>query len=160
MLFHRLKGTLMRILAFACVLLVLTACDDDSSVLVPPGKDDLGHARASWIALDHHDYQLTQERLCFCLLGGQPVRLTVRADTLLSGMLLADSSMLSAEQLQYYHGVEGLFEFAGGIIPSAVADFQLSFDSLYFFPSHVWVDYDRGIADEEMGYRSYDFAPL
>ena len=150
----------MRLRAIVCAFLLFSACDDESSVLVPPESDALTRARSSWTALDHHDYQLTQERLCFCLLGGQPVRLTVQSDSLVSGMLLIDSTMLTAEELQYYHGVEGLFDFVAGIDPSQVAEFQLSFDSLFHFPSDVWVDYDRNIADEEIGFRSYDFTPL
>ncbi|MDT8323477.1 MAG: DUF6174 domain-containing protein [Bacteroidota bacterium] len=149
----------MRLCVLALCAFLFTGCDDEST-LVPRDGDAITRERAAWLALDHHDYELTQERLCFCILGGQPVRLTIRGDTLFAGMLLADSSMLPATQLRDYHSVGALFDFVEDIDAAAVADFQLEFDSLYHFPSRVWVDYDRNIADEEIGYRSYDFKPL
>lgn len=152
----------MRPHALTCLLVLCIACIscDDDSTLVPRESDEIARARAAWIALGHHDYRFTQERLCFCPLGGQPVQLTVRADTLVSGMLLADSSMLAPRELQGYRSIDGLFDFVAGIEAERVAVFERSFDSTYHYPSHVWVDYDRNIADEEMGYRSYDFVPL
>ncbi|MCB2206361.1 hypothetical protein KQI65_16575 [bacterium] len=148
----------MKLLAICCIVLLFTACDDDTSV-TPRDWTELTQQRTAWENLNIHDYEITQSRLCFCFHGGAPVRLVVRADTLVSGMLLEDSTMLTREELQWYKTVDQLFDFAQDIDPNDVAQFDLEYDSLQHYPSRIWVDYSVNVADEEMGYNSGDLTP-
>jgi hypothetical protein len=151
----------MKIASAAAALLLLlglSACDDD--VAAPPAATALEQARAKWQQSGFDSYEITQRRNCYCMLGGQPVRLLVFRDSLVSGMNLADSTALSVEQLGWYKSIDQLFEFLGTVDPAKVASFEASYDSTFGFPAHFWIDYDTQIADEEIGYECSDLHPL
>jgi hypothetical protein len=145
---------------FVLLLLMTVGCSDDNTVVVPPTLDTLAEKRAAWDALGYDSYELTQRRNCFCMRGGMEIRLRVMHDSLVSGLVLADSSYLPPSELQAYLTVDGLFDFVQGVDVAQVAEFRLEFDSLYHFPSDFWLDSNRQIADEEIGYMSYDLHPL
>ena len=147
------------LLIFVLGLAITAACSDDNAV-TPRNGDTIAGKRAAWVALGYDSYELTQRRNCFCMLGGAEVRLRVFHDSLVSGLVLEDSSYLPSWELQAYLTVDGLFDFVQEVDASQVAEFRLEFDSLYHFPSDFWVDRDRQIADEEIGYESYDLHPL
>ena len=138
--------------------LIITACDGESTLL-PRDGTTISKQRAQWEQLALHSYDITQERMCYCPYGGAPVRLTVVADSIIQGINLLDSTQLAASELQWYLTVDGLFDFVSGIDPAQVAEFRLEWDSLYHYPSDTWVDRSLQIADEEIGYRSYDLVP-
>lgn len=140
------------------LLLAFSACDDETTA--PPASTALEKARARWEQGGFDSYEITQRRNCFCMLGGQPVRLLVFRDSLVSGMNLADSTALTAEQLSWYKSIDQLFEFLGAIDPARVAHFEARYDSTFGFPEHFWIDYDTRIADEEIGYDCSDLHPL
>ena len=151
----------MKIASAAAALLLLcafSACDDD--VAAPPTSTALEKARAQWQQSGFDSYEITQRRNCFCMLGGQPVRLLVFRDSLVSGTNLADSTALSAEQLSWYKSIDQLLEFLGTIDPAKVARFEASYDSTFGFPVRFWIDYNTQIADEEIGYECSDLHPL
>jgi hypothetical protein len=151
----------MKIASAAAALLLFfafPACDDD--VATPTTPTALEKARAQWQRSGFDSYEITQQRNCFCMLGGQPVRLLVFRDSLVSGMNLADSTALSAEQLSWYMSIDQLFDFLGTIDQAKVARFEASYDSTFGFPVQFWIDYDTQIADEEIGYECSDLHPL
>lgn len=150
-------GGVVSVLLLA-VALAFGACDDEGASPHPP--DALAQARAQWEAMGFDSYEITQRRNCYCLLGGQDVRLLVFRDSLVGGMNLADSSALTPQQLQWYHTVDGLFDYIAGFDPATVAHYELRFDSTFSYPAHFWVDQSLQIADEEIGFDCFDLHPL
>jgi hypothetical protein len=142
----------------ALLLWACAACDDDT--VAPPDRSALEQAREQWEHNGFDSYEITQRRNCFCLLGGEDVRLLVYRDSLISGLILSDSTHLSPAQLEWYMTVDQLFDFLGAIDPASVAAFEVRFDSTFDFPSSFWIDYDTAIADEEIGYECSDLHPL
>ncbi|MBR9975475.1 MAG: amino acid permease [Bacteroidetes bacterium] len=152
------SGASLLAIPLLAVALALGACNDDGASAPPP--DPLAQARSQWEAMGFDSYEITQRRNCFCVLGGQDVRLLVLRDSLVRGVNLADSSALAPEQLQWYYTIDGLFDFIAGFDPVAAAHYEIRFDSTFAYPAHFWIDPSEQIADEEIGYDCFDLHPL
>ncbi len=85
------------------VLLLFSGCDEQLS---QPGPSD---PYQLWLNRNIHDYTIEQVRSCYCIEGGQRMRLTVRQDTVLQVLRLSDSTILSAEKAKWYRPVGALF---------------------------------------------------
>ncbi len=139
-------------------VLLLEACSD--SAVTPITKTDLSQARERWEQSGFDSYEITQTRNCYCILGGQPVRLRVWQDTLRSATNLIDSAAVMPDLLEAYLSVDQLFDFIETIDPAQVARYEVSYDSLFGYPTSFYVDYSTQVADEEIGYECTDLHPM
>lgn len=95
---------------------------------------------------------IEQSRNCFCMHGGELVRLTVRNDSIVSGIFTEDNCQLTPEELNTYLTINDLFSFIETVRNSHPAELDVDYDSLYGYPCHVYVDFNRELADDEIGY--------
>ncbi|MCZ7555182.1 MAG: DUF6174 domain-containing protein [Bacteroidia bacterium] len=148
--FPSVRTTLLPVILLVCLL---PACEDDS---VAPNPDAHFRAKQVWKLAGVHDYDFTQRRDCYCVLGGREVRLEVRGDSLRSGILMADSSALSKELLQSYCTVDSLFSYIEMARAANPASLVVEYDSLLGYPRRISVDFSVNVADDEFIYWSSD----
>ena len=111
--------------AVTIVLLCFFGCIDNGSQPVPLDP------YARWRSFGLHNYTIDQTRMCFCPLGGQMMRITVRSDTVASVVNLTDSSAVSPPLSVLYLSVDSLF----GIIQRGRGDSLVTtFNATYGYP--------------------------
>ena len=138
----------------ACFICLLASCSDD------PVNPELETAREKWEAWGYTDYNITEYRDCYCPLGGEPIRLLVRADSIVSGMNLYDSTAVGSDQLQWYKTVTEIFNEIEGLDAGEVSSLEVTYHPDFGYPERYFVDPSASIADEEHGYRLEDLLPL
>ncbi len=135
---------LLLIVAIAC-----GACKDESTSPRPSDP----HAR--WRSFNIHNYSVVQTRGCFCPRGGEPMRITVNADTVVSVVSLWDGTQLSPVEASAYYCIDTLFaaveHFAGDSI-------VVRYDPTFGYPAHVDIEpqlhpVDGGVVYETTGLR-------
>jgi len=109
---------------------------------------------ARWQAYKLSSYTIDQERDCFCPNGGVHVRLTIVDDRIVNAVKVSDGSRLPEATWGGYKTVNELFAYVQSVDPDSVAEFHVEYDDKYGYPSFVYLDYSRAIADEELGYRT------
>ncbi len=148
----------MRLLILAApVLIFLTGCTltaDD-----PGPSHDLSEAKARWKAARIDSYEIVFRWSCYCIDEYvAPVRLLIIGDELVGGRYVEDDIQLATEDLDRYRTIDGLFDFIDDAISRDAHEVRTAFDSVYGFPSNVWVDYNERTADEEKGFFISSFA--
>ncbi len=140
-------------LAAVALLLSLSGCS-----LLGAGRDDdsaLADARARWAAHGPDAYTMTQSRSCFCpreVTG--PFEVTVRDGEVASVAL--DGASVPTDRAR---SVEALFDLIADAHARDAAEVRVSYDPALGYPTEVWIDYDRQMADEETGYTMSALAP-
>ena len=109
---------------------------------------DLRENREQWEALGLHSYSFQFRRICFC--GGplQPVRVLVRADSIVS---ITDAVAGDSPQFLtpgWAATIDEIFDELSADAPR-VASMDLSFDATFHFPSHAKVDRIKNAIDDE-----------
>ncbi len=134
-------------------VLGITACEEDSSSLHP---SDLTLARSRWTSSGMRSYSMVQRRVCYCMLGGKDVEITVVDGVPRRGVLLDTGDSLTAEQLGWYRTVEELFVLIDTLRAHPPAEWSAEYDPRLGFPLRVSVDYSRAIADDEFEFHTSD----
>lgn len=152
----------LRIIPLVALTFVVAACSD---AFGPGGtlgveQRDLSRARRTWSNNDIRDYEYVVSRNCFCVLGGVAVRVTVRNDVVIAREIDGTSTPIPQSMAALYPSIDGLFIVIQDAIDSRAYQLDTRYDSTYGFPTDVWIDYDRRIADEEEGYRLLRFRSL
>ncbi|MER3524180.1 MAG: hypothetical protein C4326_08970 [Ignavibacteria bacterium] len=106
-----------------------------------------------WAAYNLKDYVIEQEMLCFCVYRGV-CKVVVRNGTVIDVIRQSDGVSIITEAGRY-KSVELLFSFAESVHPDSVAQLIGQYDARFGFPRYGYIDYDAGVADEELGYRTY-----
>ena len=86
-------------------ILILLFCGCKDQISQPSPLDPYMRWRSNGL----HNYSIDQVRLCYCVMGGQTMRITVRSDTIESVRNLSDSSIVSFPISSYYRTVDSLF---------------------------------------------------
>jgi hypothetical protein len=133
-------------------------------VFVGPGERDdhlreLISARARWNARGTTDYSYVLRQNCYCVLGGQPVRVTVQAGVVVSAIRIGDGLHVPAEYLGAFVPVERLFDIIEDGIQQRAHRIQATYDEDYGFPDDFFIDFSQQVADEERGYTATEFTP-
>jgi len=118
-----------RMKSIGLLLLCLLACAKSPTEPVPD-------ALAKWRSLHMHNYTIEQTRSCFCIHGGEKMRLLVKSDTVFSVMRVADGAVLSYAESRVYWSVEQLFSFIGSSQDSLV----IRYHPIYGFPEYLDID--------------------
>jgi Family of unknown function (DUF6174) len=150
------------------VLAVLAAGCGDSNPGGPLGfetLDDrratlaaLGAARRLWNAQAASDYMIDFQRTCFCL-ERLPVRLFVSQGRIRRVVRRDTGAALPASAWEPYLSVEQLFDFLEERARGGAYEVRVRFDPQYGYPADVWVDSDRQLADEEVGFTLANYSP-
>ena len=116
---------------FIIVILVLLhfACQKEQSSQLRPVTP-----YEQWKSFNLHNYSIDQVRSCFCVYGGEIIRIVVRSDTVASVERLSDSTIVSAPASSWYFTIDSLF----GIIQNSKADsLVIIYNAQYGFPEKL-----------------------
>lgn len=122
------------------VLLTLSGCDEQLSQPAPSDPYQL------WLSRNIQNYTVEQVRLCYCIEGGQKMRLTVRQDSVVQVLRLSDSTILPAENAKWYRPVGALFAI---IKNNSTDSLVIRYNAEYGFPEFLDINpqqhpYDGG----------------
>lgn len=151
----RTWGRLVAFLAAASA----TACASPSG----PGEPirDLERARQLWEARGTESYVFTYELNCFCAgPGNPPARITVTDGEVAGAFLPSRDRPVPEEELEGYPTVPTLFDAVEEWLDRDPASARTEFDPALGHPVDVFVDFEERTADEELGFRIRDLAPL
>ena len=114
-------------------------------------------ARARWQRSGIDSYAITVHRLCFCGFV-EPVRVTVEDGAIVSRIIVSTGEPLAARDAPYYPAVPGLFAIIEHASTSGADDLRTEFDATYGFPTVISIDWKVNWADDEVAYRTEQFA--
>jgi hypothetical protein len=87
-----------------------------------------------WRSINLHNYSIDQTRSCFCLHGGELMRVTVRSDTIAGVIRISDNSVVT---FPYYVSIDSLF----GIIRTSTADsLFIRYNAQFGYPEYLDVN--------------------
>ena len=118
-----------------------------------------------WRAANVRAYTFTYERQCFCTAEVRgPFVVTVENGAVASvrrlagGMTPDGTPAPGAEDRRPENRlrVEDFFALLDGAFAENAAEVRVAYDRRLGFPTSVWIDRDRQMADEEVGYRLTD----
>jgi len=116
-------------LHISILLLLLAGCEDQGSQ--PPGWL-LPYEQ--WKISGLQNYTIDQTMICYCITGGQTMRLVVRSGLMTSVTRLSDSAQMSPPISSYYRTVDSLF----GIIRNPGSDsIVVTYNSQYGYPERL-----------------------
>lgn len=119
------------------------------------GDPALADARARWEARGPADYAMTQSRNCFCPPDVRgPFEVTVR-DGAVATVRLDGAPVPSERALS----IDALFDLIADAYAGEAAEVRVSYDPALGYPTEIWIDYERQLADEETGYTVTALAP-
>jgi hypothetical protein len=148
----RMKG-LMAALALAGF--GLSGCMNDSGNDKASGID-LNASRSKWTVSEPAEYTYTIHRYCEC----SPAKVLVRAnrDSVISAELPAEN-LATPTTLPDRQGfsIEAVFSELGKALDRDSDSRKVSFNGTFGFPDTVEIDFDKGMADEELFLRITDF---
>jgi hypothetical protein len=95
---YRVRGVIALAFFVLCI-----GCSEQSTQT--PASDPY----TKWKSYKLHDYTIDQVHSCFCVNGGERMRITVRADTIAQVFRLSDSSVVLAPSASAYLTIDSLF---------------------------------------------------
>jgi len=140
------KCTMKKILYLLAGLLLL-ACEKDSS------EPEYIQYQARWQSYQFSSYLMKQSLQCYCPGGGTLMNVTVENNRI-TEVKTPEGVVLSAAQQGLYKTVDELFEIIRNTDPGKVEKLEVTYDPQYGYPSLVYIDRSKAIADEETGYRT------
>ena len=132
----------------AALILGSMACGNSTG----PEMDQLTLQRSIWMAAGLTDYTYDVRRVCFCPFREDGVRLTVLTGVLAGGIDIATGEALAADEVQWYHTIDGLFDLLEDAYKRDAHSVQVDFDTSRGHPTMIFIDYSEMIADEELGF--------
>lgn len=113
-----------------------------------------------WNSQGIDDYSFTLQRNCFCRGDAlRPINIQVR-DGKVTSATFADTGKPVPPELDFNKlTINDLFKEIGQAIKGKAAQVDVSYDKTYGFPTSIYIDQSRQIADEEVGYTISNFRP-
>lgn len=119
---------------------------------------DLDAAMAAWDSGEFTGYRFNFRWNCFCIDDyTQEVRIEVRLGAIVSVTRTEDGSALPEADWDRYETIDGLFDLIQDAIDEDAASISAEYDADLGYPTDVFIDYDRRIADEERGFVVTEF---
>jgi hypothetical protein len=148
---HRLAPALLTTLALSACIIFVGPSDRDDEVR------SLVAARARWNTNGVADYDLTARALCFCFLGGQSVRVSVRGGRVVEALVVSTGEPVPSHSASTYGTVEHLFDVIEDAVQRKAHSIDATYDAQYGYPKRFVIDYVENAADEEFGYEIDSF---
>jgi len=117
----------MRSAVLVLAVALLLSCKTDAGLAPRPDPAQ------RWRSRNIHDYTIEQVRSCFCVYGGQSMRVIVRADTVASVVRISDGQVLTAEQAEWYWSVNDMFAF----IRQSQDSLVVRYNAQYGYPEYL-----------------------
>lgn len=135
----------------ASVLQIAALAQLSCSEAIGPDRLRLLEQRELWDSQGLRDYSFEVQRLCFC-----PVRERVRVrvvDGAVAGAVdLGAGEELGGDEVRWYLSIDGLFDLLDDAYAQGAQRVEVDFHASRGHPTHLWIDYDEKIADEELGF--------
>jgi hypothetical protein len=145
--FRRLTTSILILAAAGCIAsLGPRDADDDMR--------DLVEARARWNTLGVTDYDMAVRVLCFCVHGGQQVRISVRSGSITGATHIETGRSVDTAG---FRTVEGLFDTIEDALRRKAVKLEVTYDAQRGYPQLFNIDYSEMIADEEYGHEVVSF---
>lgn len=147
------RGRCPGALLLAAALLSAATAGCGSAGPMEGPQSDLQQNRRLWIEGGPASYDYVIERQCFCLPEGRgPVRVGVTDGAVTSREYVDSDGAVPSEMEPYFPSVEGLFAFIEDAVERSAEEIRVTYDVETGVPVSIWIDYERQMADEEMGY--------
>ena len=118
-------------------------------------QEELNQSRELWAAQGITDYQMEFRWVCFCF-GDYvaPVIISVTNGDTIDSVAFAEGTLPVDRKFSAdYPSIDGLFDFIQDAIDRRAYQISVKYHPLLGYPLSAAIDYDRRIADEEMGFR-------
>lgn len=133
----------------------------------PPNHQDttdiarrLQAAETKWQETRPDAYTYTLQRGCFCMPEiTKPMEISVNQDTISNVNVLPEGTPLADEFKNFALTVDSLFQTIHEAIDQKAATLDVKYDQVYGFPTHIYIDRDKMMADEELSLDASDFTP-
>ena len=147
----------MRNLVFLSFLILLTGCVKSNPDQIQIVKGDPASQLALWKKKGISNYEMTMKISCYCLQGRVgPHLIVVENDKIKTVNSLPYDSTKTGPILT----INELFDFI--IISLAKNPYQhsLDYNTIFHYPKNIYFDFNKQIADEEIGYEITSFKAL
>jgi hypothetical protein len=118
---------------------------------------ELTRAKTIWNANAIANYEYVVANNCFCGMGGVPVRIVVQNGAIQSVTVVSTGQPVPPLIAASYHSIDGLFRVIDDAIRRDAAQIMASYSPTVGFPSAVFIDYSKNVADEEFGFEISSF---
>jgi hypothetical protein len=145
-----------RILVLALPALLAVGCDDHN-VVAPRNQSDLLTNRTKWEYKGSDSYAYEFNWVCFCPREYvAPVLITVEDGGITHVLDVEKQVPLDPEAFARYKTIDELFDFLEEAIQGNADDVGATYNEALGYPESCYIDYDRGTADEEMGFSVHE----
>ncbi|MEP7347567.1 MAG: DUF6174 domain-containing protein [Gemmatimonadaceae bacterium] len=158
---NRRTGLTPRLIAMAALGLLLSACVlvTDPNPLFDVTRDMSQNLR-KWRDHGFTNYDYVVRNQCFCILGGVPVRVSVRDGQVVGVVYVSSGLPLESSLSSSYGDVELLFQLINNAINARAADIKATYDPALGYPADVFIDNIRNAADDESGFLVTSLTPV
>lgn len=146
-----------RAISLACMVLPAAGCD---SATGPSDRErELAHRRLQWTQQSLVDYDFVMRHECFCVLGGVPILVQVRGDTVTSQTVVESGTEIPTGQWPTRRTVDDLFSVLEEAFDRRAVRVEVSYDDALGYPRTAFIDYQQNAVDEEYGWTILSLTP-
>ncbi len=145
------------VLIFAWLFL-FGACRDfgpqslEESESISGDHSGIADPRARWEAYQLKSYVLEQQRMCFCIDGGESCLVYVSNGRVTDVVRKSNGQSIFRELGSLYKTADQLLDLADSLKTVVVARLVIEYDTKLGLPRYIYVDPSDQMADEEYGY--------
>lgn len=126
-----------------------------------PVQSELNRQRRQWRSQGIDSYSYTVRRVCFCPPEfTDPVVVRVRDGRAESRTYAEGGRAVDAERARLWPDVEGLFDAVQEAIDREADSISVRYHRELGHPTEIRIDYERMVADEELGLTAHDLQRL
>lgn len=138
------------------LFVLAAACTSSPST---PEQSQLESALETWSVHGPSHYSFTWQRHCECTsLTTSPMRVTVENGQIVSAIYIETEEPVGAAERAHLLTIDGVFDLIHDAIDEGADAITVQYSSQTGHPTSVAIDYDLGVADEEMSLLVSDFA--
>lgn len=139
-----------------CAIVLINFCSDNSTNPLDKDFRIYKNARDRWDAYALDKYSINQTVLCYCPNAGEPYKLSVAGDSILSAQNVRTGNYVTDHSIIVFRTVDEIFDLIESVDPDSVAYINVEYHERYGYPTQLYIDYNAQMADEEMGYQMKD----
>ena len=135
------------------LVLAVAASGCDVLSIQDSAREQYEQALDRWKLTRPEAYIATMERICFCSPEAKgPVQVTVQGNTVVSRVYELSGESVPAEFADGFPTIDGLFKIIKDALDDGYDDMDAFYDPATGVPFNFWIDYDRNVQDEEVGF--------